>query len=66
MLTVLTAAGQVYMLSQLDSPVLAYARATSSGIAFLPNQSTAVIADARQRDAEPCDVVMAPPVTCSQ
>ena len=46
LLTVLTAAGQVYMLSNSIPPLLACAASPSSGIAFLPNRSTAVIADA--------------------
>jgi hypothetical protein len=46
LLAVLTAAGQVYMLSNSMAPVLAYAASPASGMAFLPNQSTAVIADA--------------------
>jgi hypothetical protein len=46
LLTVLTEAGQVYMLSNSIAPVLACAASPTSGIAFLPNQSTAIIADA--------------------
>jgi hypothetical protein len=46
LLAVLTAAGQVFMLSNSIAPVLAYVASPTSGIAFLPNQSTAVIADA--------------------
>jgi hypothetical protein len=45
LLAVLTAAGQVYLLSSSMAPLLAYAGSPSLGIAFLPNQSTAVIAD---------------------
>jgi len=46
LLTVLSAAGEVYLLPNSIAPVLACAASPSSGIAFLPNQSTAVIADA--------------------
>jgi DNA-binding beta-propeller fold protein YncE len=46
LLAVLTAAGQVFMLSNSIAPVLVCAASPTSGIAFLPNQSTAVIADA--------------------
>jgi hypothetical protein len=46
LLAVLTGAGQVYLLSKSIAPVLGYVGSPASGIAFLPNQSTAVIADA--------------------
>jgi hypothetical protein len=46
LLTVLTVAGQVYMLSNSLAPLLTYAASPSSGIAFLPNQASAVIVDA--------------------
>jgi len=45
LLAVLTAAGQVYLLTSSMTPLLAYAGSPSLGIAFLPNQSAAVIAD---------------------
>jgi hypothetical protein len=46
LLAVLTAAGQVYMLSNSTAPQFAYAGSPSLGMAFLPNQATVVIADA--------------------
>jgi hypothetical protein len=46
LLAALTAAGQVYLLSNSMAPALAYVGSPSLGVAFLPNQSTAVIADA--------------------
>jgi hypothetical protein len=62
LLTVLTAAGQVYMLSNSIAPVLAYAASPTSGIAFLPNQSTAVIADAGNGTMNLASVVNGAPV----
>jgi hypothetical protein len=46
LLAVLTAAGQVYMLSNSIAPLFAYAGSPSLGMAFLPNQATVVMADA--------------------
>jgi len=46
LLAALTAAGQVYLLSGSTAPLLACAASPSAGIAFLPNRSTVVIADA--------------------
>ena len=46
LLAVLTTTGQVYMLGNSIAPALAYAASPASGIEFLPNQATAVIADA--------------------
>jgi hypothetical protein len=62
LLTVLTAAGQVYLLSNSIPPLLAYAASPSSGIAFLPNQSTAVIADAGNGTVNLASVVNGAPV----
>jgi hypothetical protein len=45
LLMILTAAGQVYIVSSSMTPMLAYAGSPTLGIVFLPNQSTAVIAD---------------------
>ena len=44
-LAVLTTAGQVYLLFSSTAPLLAYAGSPLLGIAFLPSQSTAVLAD---------------------
>ena len=41
----LTNGGQVYMLSSSMTPLLAYAGSPMLGIAFVPNRSTAIIAD---------------------
>ena len=62
LLMVLTAAGQVYMLSNSTAPLLAYAASPSSGIAFLPNQSAAVIVDAGNRTMSLASVVNGAPV----
>ena len=62
LLAVLTAAGQVYMLSNSMAPVLAYAASPTSGMAFLPNQSTAVIADAGNGTINLASVVTGAPV----
>jgi hypothetical protein len=46
LLTVLTAEGQVYLLSNSIAPALVCAASPDSGVAFLPGQSSALIADA--------------------
>jgi DNA-binding beta-propeller fold protein YncE len=45
MLMVLTGAGQVYIVSGSMPPALAYAGSATLGMAFLPNQSMALVAD---------------------
>jgi hypothetical protein len=62
LLAVLTAAGQVYLLSNSMVPVLACAASPASGMAFLPNQSTAVIADAGNGTMNLASVVDGAPV----
>ncbi|MGB7762318.1 MAG: hypothetical protein WBL61_20960 [Bryobacteraceae bacterium] len=61
LLAVLTAAGQVYVLSGSISPRLAYTGSASLGIAFLPGQSTAVIADSGSGMIELASIVNGAP-----
>jgi hypothetical protein len=62
LLTILTAAGQVYLLSSSIAPMLAYAGSPSLGVAFLPNQSTAVIADPANGAMNLASIVKGAPV----
>jgi hypothetical protein len=62
LLAVLTAAGQVYLLSNSIAPLFAYAGSPSLGMAFLPNQATMVIADAGNGAMNLASIVKGVPV----
>lgn len=57
-----TGSGAVYLLAKAAAPVLAYNGSRSMGIAFVPNQSTAVFADGASGSVSLCRIAGSPTV----
>ena len=57
-----TGSGAVYLLAKAAAPVLAYSGSRSMGLAFVPNQSTAVFADGGSGTVALCRIAGSPTV----